>query len=171
MKIRDRSLGLACLRAFNDWHLEAWSAPFPGRIIPNQVTWLLDPEVAAAEIRRNAGRGFRALSFSENPENDRPKPSPGATPDLGGCDLRIEEPCHLIGNDAAGNGADHASRCQSLNARKQASPSDRSRIFMNIMPANPNGADTKVKEASTPTTSVCLTRSRMHRRRDEARRS
>ena len=32
------------------------------------MTWLLDPEVAAAEIRRNAGRGFRALSFSENPE-------------------------------------------------------------------------------------------------------
>lgn len=68
MKMADPALGLACMRAFNDWHLEEWATPHPGRIIANQVTWLLDPEVAAAEIRRNAERGFRALSFSENPE-------------------------------------------------------------------------------------------------------
>jgi predicted TIM-barrel fold metal-dependent hydrolase len=68
MKMRDPALGLACMRAFNDWHLEEWAMPHPGRIIANQVTWLLDPELAAAEIRRNAERGFRALSFSENPE-------------------------------------------------------------------------------------------------------
>jgi predicted TIM-barrel fold metal-dependent hydrolase len=68
MKMRDPALGLACMRAFNDWHLEEWASPFPGRIIANQVTWLLDPEIAAAEIRRNAARGFHALSFSENPE-------------------------------------------------------------------------------------------------------
>lgn len=68
MKMRDPQLGLACMRAFNDWHLEEWAAPHPGRIIGNQVTWLLDPQIAAAEIRRNAERGFRALSFSENPE-------------------------------------------------------------------------------------------------------
>ena len=40
----------------------------PDRIIPCQVTWLHDPEIAAAEIRRNAGRGFKAVAFSENPE-------------------------------------------------------------------------------------------------------
>jgi predicted TIM-barrel fold metal-dependent hydrolase len=68
MKMLDPNLGLACMRAFNDWHHEAWASPYPGRIIANQVTWLLDPHVAAAEIRRNAARGFRALSFSENPE-------------------------------------------------------------------------------------------------------
>ncbi len=68
MKMRDPKLGLASMRAFNDWHLEAWASPYPGRIIPNQVTWLPDPRVAAMEIRRNAERGFRALSFSENPE-------------------------------------------------------------------------------------------------------
>lgn len=67
-KMPDSALGLACMRAYNDWHLECWAAPHPGRIIANQVTWLPDPEVAAAEIRRNAARGFRALSFSENPE-------------------------------------------------------------------------------------------------------
>lgn len=68
MKMSDPELGLACMRAFNDWHLEAWAEPHPGRIIANQVTWLPDPLIAADEVRRNAARGFRALSFSENPE-------------------------------------------------------------------------------------------------------
>ena len=40
----------------------------PGRIIPCQVPWLLDPELGAAEIRRNAARGFRAVTFPELPE-------------------------------------------------------------------------------------------------------
>ena len=68
LKMRDRDLGLASLRAYNEWHHEEWMSPHPGRIIGNQVTWLADPQIAAAEIRRNAERGFRALSFSENPE-------------------------------------------------------------------------------------------------------
>ena len=64
----DPALGLAAMRAYNDWHLEAWCNASPGRFIPNQITWLLDPYVAASEIRRNAERGFRALTFSEAPE-------------------------------------------------------------------------------------------------------
>ncbi|MCB0994813.1 MAG: amidohydrolase [Acidimicrobiales bacterium] len=67
MKMHDPDAGLACMRAFNDWHLEEWASPYPGRIIPNQVTWLRDPNIAASEVRRNAERGFKALSFSENP--------------------------------------------------------------------------------------------------------
>lgn len=65
---KDPDLGLACVRAFNDWHLDVWAGTFPGRIIPNQLAWLADPHVAAAEIRANAKRGFPAVSFSENPE-------------------------------------------------------------------------------------------------------
>lgn len=42
--------------------------PYPDRFISQQVTWLPDPEIAAAEIRRNAERGFKCVSFSENPE-------------------------------------------------------------------------------------------------------
>ena len=30
----DKDLGLACLRAFNDWHLEVWAGTHPDRIIP-----------------------------------------------------------------------------------------------------------------------------------------
>ena len=40
----------------------------PDRYIPCQLTWLSDPRIAADEIYRNAERGFRAVSFSENPE-------------------------------------------------------------------------------------------------------
>lgn len=67
-KMSDPELGLACLRAYNDWMLEEWCATAPDRYIPCQLPWLSDPEIAAEEIRRNAARGFRAVSFSENPE-------------------------------------------------------------------------------------------------------
>jgi predicted TIM-barrel fold metal-dependent hydrolase len=63
----DQQLGLACLRAWNDWHIEAWAGPHPDRIIPLQLAWLRDPEIAAADVRRNAERGFKAVSFPENP--------------------------------------------------------------------------------------------------------
>ena len=63
----DQDLGLACVRAWNDWHLEAWVGPHPERLIPLQIPWLSDPQLAADEVRRNAARGFRALSFPENP--------------------------------------------------------------------------------------------------------
>jgi predicted TIM-barrel fold metal-dependent hydrolase len=68
LRMKDHELGLACVRAFNDWTLDVWAAPYPERIIPCQLTWLGDPVVAADEIRRNAARGFTSVSFSENPE-------------------------------------------------------------------------------------------------------
>jgi predicted TIM-barrel fold metal-dependent hydrolase len=67
-KLKDRDFGLAALRAYNDWIAEAWAGPYPDRIIPCQVTWLLDPEVAAGEVRRNAARGFKAVAFTEKPD-------------------------------------------------------------------------------------------------------
>jgi predicted TIM-barrel fold metal-dependent hydrolase len=63
----DPELGEACVRAWNDWHHEAWAGAAPGRLIPLQITWLGDPETAAAMVRANAERGFRALSFPEFP--------------------------------------------------------------------------------------------------------
>ena len=63
----DRELALSVVRAWNDYHLEVWAGTHPGRIVPLQIPWLLDPVVAAEEIRRNAGRGFRAVSFTESP--------------------------------------------------------------------------------------------------------
>jgi predicted TIM-barrel fold metal-dependent hydrolase len=68
LRMKDAALGLASMRAFNDWVLEEWAAPYPGRIIPCQLSWLADPQIAAEEIRKNAARGFTSVSFSENPE-------------------------------------------------------------------------------------------------------
>jgi predicted TIM-barrel fold metal-dependent hydrolase len=66
--MRDRELGLACLRAHNEWMIDEWCAADRDRFIPCQLPWLADPVIAADEVRRNAARGFRAVSFSEDPE-------------------------------------------------------------------------------------------------------
>jgi predicted TIM-barrel fold metal-dependent hydrolase len=68
MRMKDHELGLACMRAYNDWILEGWCATAPDRLIPCQVTWLPDVEIAVQEIHRNAARGFKAVAFTENPE-------------------------------------------------------------------------------------------------------
>jgi predicted TIM-barrel fold metal-dependent hydrolase len=67
-KLRNPDAGLAAVRAYNDWVIDDWTAACPERFIPCQLPWLNDPEVAAAEIRANAARGFKSVSFSENPE-------------------------------------------------------------------------------------------------------
>jgi predicted TIM-barrel fold metal-dependent hydrolase len=63
----DRELGLACIKAYNDWMVDEWCGQSGGRLIPLTIVPLWDAELAAAEVRRNADRGVRAVSFSENP--------------------------------------------------------------------------------------------------------
>jgi len=63
----DRELALLCVRAWNDWMTEEWSATAPGRFIPLVILPLWDPRAAAAEIERCAEKGARAFAFSENP--------------------------------------------------------------------------------------------------------
>jgi len=67
MRSDDKELGLACMRAWNDWHIEVWAGTHPERIIPLQLPWLADVNLGAEEIRRNAARGFKAVSFPEFP--------------------------------------------------------------------------------------------------------
>ncbi|MFM8304146.1 MAG: amidohydrolase family protein [Actinomycetota bacterium] len=64
---KDPALGLAVTRAYNDWMYEEWWQQAPDRFIPLGITYLADAELAAAEIRRNAERGFVAVSLSERP--------------------------------------------------------------------------------------------------------
>jgi predicted TIM-barrel fold metal-dependent hydrolase len=66
-RAQNPELGLACLRAFNDWHHEVWAGSYPERIIPLQLPYLADIEVAVAEVTKNAARGFKAVSFPEFP--------------------------------------------------------------------------------------------------------
>jgi predicted TIM-barrel fold metal-dependent hydrolase len=63
----DRELGFACIRAWNDWLFEEWYQRYPERIVPLGITYLADPALAAAEIRRNAERGFTSVTFPERP--------------------------------------------------------------------------------------------------------
>ena len=63
----DPVLGQAVTRAWNDWIFEEWYSAYPERFIPLGLTWLADPEVGAAEVRRNADRGFRAVTLPELP--------------------------------------------------------------------------------------------------------
>jgi predicted TIM-barrel fold metal-dependent hydrolase len=65
---KDLDLALASIKAWNDWHLEAWAGAYPDRIIPCQLPWYHDPEVGAKMIYENAERGFKAVSFTESPD-------------------------------------------------------------------------------------------------------
>jgi predicted TIM-barrel fold metal-dependent hydrolase len=64
----DKDLGFQCILAYNNWMIDEWSATAPGRYIPLALIPLWDPAAAAAEVRRVAERGVRAVAFSENPE-------------------------------------------------------------------------------------------------------
>jgi predicted TIM-barrel fold metal-dependent hydrolase len=64
----DRELGMACIRAWNDWLYEEWYQAYPERIIPLGITYLADPTLAVAEIERNAARGFTSVTFPERPD-------------------------------------------------------------------------------------------------------
>ena len=66
---RTRTSRLACVRAFNDWMIEEWCGDSGGRLIPLCLVPLWDPTAAAAEVRRNAARGCRAIAFTELPAN------------------------------------------------------------------------------------------------------
>jgi predicted TIM-barrel fold metal-dependent hydrolase len=64
---KDRDLGLACIKAYNDWMVEEWCGDSGGRLVPLCIIPLWDAGLAAAEVRRNADRGVRAVCFSEIP--------------------------------------------------------------------------------------------------------
>jgi predicted TIM-barrel fold metal-dependent hydrolase len=63
----DRDLGLALVQAYNNWMVEEWCGDSNGRLIPLCLCPLWDAELAATEVRRNADRGVRAVTFSEIP--------------------------------------------------------------------------------------------------------
>lgn len=67
MAAKDQELGLACVKAYNDWAVEEWAGDSHGRLIPVGLIPLWNAQLAAEEVRRNADRGVRAVAFSELP--------------------------------------------------------------------------------------------------------
>jgi len=63
----DRQLGLACVKAYNDWMIDEWCGTAPDRLIPMIILPLWDAHLAAKEIERTAAKGAKAIAFSENP--------------------------------------------------------------------------------------------------------
>jgi predicted TIM-barrel fold metal-dependent hydrolase len=67
LEAKDRELAEACVYAYNDWMVDEWCGDSDGRLIPLPIIPLWDADLAAAEVRRNADRGARAVCFSEIP--------------------------------------------------------------------------------------------------------
>jgi predicted TIM-barrel fold metal-dependent hydrolase len=63
----DKDLGLACVRAYNDWMIEEWCEPSRGVNIPLCIIPLWDPALAVAEVERVSAKGVHAICFSEIP--------------------------------------------------------------------------------------------------------
>lgn len=68
MTCDDKDVALELVRAYNDWHIDEWCGPYPGRMIPCAVPPVWDPQLMADEVRRVAAKGCHAVTFSENPE-------------------------------------------------------------------------------------------------------
>ncbi|MET0370360.1 MAG: amidohydrolase family protein [Sphingobium sp.] len=69
---QDEELGLAAMRAWNDWYHEEWVGVAPDRFIPVGCTSYRNPHAAAAEVRRNALRGFKGVAFRNPTDLDQP---------------------------------------------------------------------------------------------------
>jgi predicted TIM-barrel fold metal-dependent hydrolase len=65
-EVKDRELGLKCLKAYNDYVLDEWCAAAPGRYIPLVIVPLYDQDLAIEEVHRTAAKGAKAVTFSEN---------------------------------------------------------------------------------------------------------
>jgi predicted TIM-barrel fold metal-dependent hydrolase len=68
---KDKELADHCVRAWNDFMLDEWcpGGP-PGLFVPMIIVQMWDAQLAAAEVRRCAEKGSRAICFTENPVPD-----------------------------------------------------------------------------------------------------
>jgi predicted TIM-barrel fold metal-dependent hydrolase len=71
LEAKDKRLAALCVRAYNDWMIDEWCGDSGGRLMPLCLIPLWDPAAAADEIRRNAARGCRAITFPEMPHHLR----------------------------------------------------------------------------------------------------
>ena len=96
----DKEFGFACLQAYNDWMVEEWCAD--PRLVPITLVPFWDPASAAAEVRRNAARGVRAITFARSRPTSAGPPSTTRTATGTRCSRRAPRPgvvvCMHIGS-------------------------------------------------------------------------
>jgi predicted TIM-barrel fold metal-dependent hydrolase len=68
LEAQDKELALLCVRAYNDFVLDEWTATAPDRFIPVIILPLWDANLAAQEILRTAAKGAKAISFPDLPQ-------------------------------------------------------------------------------------------------------
>lgn len=62
-EFQDEDFRLECIRAFNDFQIDEFAKPYPGRFITLAVVPLWDAGRAVAEAKRMAARGVNGLTF------------------------------------------------------------------------------------------------------------
>jgi predicted TIM-barrel fold metal-dependent hydrolase len=65
--LEDRELGLACIRAYNDFQIVEWAGSAPGRLFAMVLLPYWDTKLAVQELQRTAAKGAVAVAFTENP--------------------------------------------------------------------------------------------------------
>jgi predicted TIM-barrel fold metal-dependent hydrolase len=63
----DKELATLCVKAYNDFVIDEWTAAAPDRYIPMMILPLWDIEASAAEVDRGIDNGFKAIAFPDNP--------------------------------------------------------------------------------------------------------
>jgi predicted TIM-barrel fold metal-dependent hydrolase len=67
LNVKDKNLGVACLKTYNDYLLDEWCATDPSRLYGAAILPLNDIDLAVTELKRVIGKGAKAIAFSENP--------------------------------------------------------------------------------------------------------
>lgn len=67
LNLPDKEIALACVQAYNDWHIHDWCAAAPGRFIPMVVLPLWDMAATVAELKRVSDLGVHSVTFPDNP--------------------------------------------------------------------------------------------------------
>jgi predicted TIM-barrel fold metal-dependent hydrolase len=63
----DRDLALRCVQAYNDFHIDEWSAADPDRLPPVVILPVWDVDLCVAELQRTVAKGAKGVSFIESP--------------------------------------------------------------------------------------------------------
>jgi predicted TIM-barrel fold metal-dependent hydrolase len=66
---KDKPNAERVVAAYNDWHIDEWCRPYPGRYIPTAILPLWDIPTAIRELKRVIKKGCRSVSFPSNPVN------------------------------------------------------------------------------------------------------
>jgi len=67
LALPDKEIALACVRAYNDWHVHDWCGAAPGRFIPMILLPLWDMAATLEELKRMSALGVHAVTFPDNP--------------------------------------------------------------------------------------------------------